>query len=70
MPSHTAVPWIHAMGNKIAPAIKNPQDAVLRQTMMWVNHEAITQPIKMSGSSSSILTPLLINTLCTESRSY
>ena len=54
MPNQTAVPWIQAIGNRIAPAIKNPQDAVLRHTMMWVIQDAMTQPTIITGIKSSI----------------
>ena len=55
MPSHIAVPWIQAMGNRIAPAIKKPHEAVLRQTTMCVIQDAITQVIRIKGSSSSMV---------------
>ena len=43
------------MGNRIAPAIKKPHEAVLRQTTMCVIQDAITQTIKIKGSSSSMI---------------
>ena len=54
-----AVPWIQAMGNKIAPAIKKPHEAVLRQTTMCVIQDAMTQTIKIKGSSSSMISSLM-----------
>jgi hypothetical protein len=61
MPNQTAVPWIQAIGNRIAPAIKKPQDAVLRHTMMCVIQDAITQPTKINGTKSSMMPPLWVN---------
>ena len=31
--NHNHVPWAHAIGNMIAPAIRKPHDAVLKHTM-------------------------------------
>ena len=59
MPSQMAVPWIQAMGNRIAPAIKKPHEAVLRQTTMCVIQEAITQTIRIKGSNSSMISSLV-----------
>ena len=64
MPSQMAVPWIQAMGNRIAPAIKKPHEAVLRQTTMCVIQEAKTQPIKRSGNSSSMMCPSFVFVFC------
>ena len=47
------------MGNRIAPAIKKPHEAVLRQTTMCVIQDAITQTIKIKGSSSSMIYSLV-----------
>ena len=47
------------MGNRIAPAIKKPHEAVLRQTTMCVIQDAMTQTIKIKGSSSSMISSLM-----------
>ena len=52
------VPWIQAIGNTIAPAIRKPQDAALRQTTMCVSHDAMAQMMRAGAHMSSIPTPL------------
>lgn len=43
-PNQEPVPCTTATGKKIAPAIRKPQLAALKQTTKCVNHAANTQP--------------------------
>ena len=63
------VPWTHATGKNIAPAIRNPHEAVLRQTAMCVIHAAMThinmaQPANTVPELSSIIFSCCVRTHC------
>ena len=55
------VPCTHPTGKNTAPAIKKPQEAVLRQVTTCVSQDKMTQPTRTNGSSSLMAVPYLIS---------
>lgn len=53
------VPCRLATGKTIAPAIKKPHDRVLMQTITCVSQEAMSQPTKITGNKSSMVSSLV-----------
>ncbi len=54
-PNQIPVPCTQPTGKNTAPAIKKPQEAVLRQVTTCVSQDRMTQPTRTNGSSSLIV---------------
>jgi hypothetical protein len=55
------VPWIHAIGKIIAPAMRNPQLPAVKQTTTCVSQDPMIQQRMIAAQKFAMLTPLLVS---------
>ena len=56
-PNQIPTPWMIAIGNIIAPAMRKPHASSDRQVKMWVNQAAMQDRTKMTAKSSAVPFP-------------